>query len=211
VNSNKYKSAWLSAHYRSSVWMMVAAVLLVSNLLLSIFVLHADTSEKTIIVPPSLNKPFWIRGTQLSPDYIEQMAAYFSQLLLTYHPQNARSQFESVLRYTDPHTYNAMKAKLYADAQRITRNEISSVFYPMGIHISNTLATINGELVGMIGQQVVSRKQKYYGIQFDYRNGSLFVESFNELIPDGSGKNFTKVEAENESLVDPASVNSEVR
>lgn len=191
----KYKSSLKNANYRAWVWMLFAGGLLFSNVLLAIFVIKADTSEKTIITPPVIDQPFWVQGDEVSKEYIEQMARYFSQLLLTYHKANAARQFESVLQFADPTVYNQMKARLLAESERISRNDLGSVFYLMGIHIKKHTAIVNGELVGMIGQQVVSRKQKYYEISFNYRNGNLYVDRFSEVKKDYSGKNYVEVEA----------------
>lgn len=181
MNKDKYLSALVSANYKTAVWMLMSGALLVTNLILCLFLFTADLTEKTIVVPPDLVKPFSIHKNQISPSYIEQMTHYLSQLLLTYHDDNITAQLDSVLRHADPAAYAHLKAEFHAQAERVSRHQIGSVFYPMGIHIAKLTATINGELVSMIGQKIVSRKQKYYQFQYDYRNGSFYLVKFQEL------------------------------
>jgi len=186
VDKQKYSSTVINANYKASLWMGVAGVLLLSNLMLAGFVVTADTSEKTIVVPPQVDTPFSVQGNEVSPAYIEQMARYFSQLLLTYHKQNAQAQFDTVLHYTDPSVYSAMKTRFAVDYDRISRNDISSVFYLMGIHIKKDVAVITGELNGFIGSHLVSKRQKTYKGRFKY-NGKLTITGFNELEKDSVG------------------------
>ena len=186
MDKQKYSSTVINANYKASLWMGVAGVLLLSNLMLAGFVVTADTSEKTIVVPPQVDTPFSVQGNEVSPAYSEQMARYFSQLLLTYHKQNAQSQFDTVLHYTDPSVYSAMKTRFAVDYDRISRNDISSVFYLMGIHIKKDVAVITGELNGFIGSHLVSKRQKTYELRFKY-NGKLTITGFNELEKDSVG------------------------
>ena len=186
MDKRKYTSTVINANYKASLWMSLSALLLVSNVMLSGFVLTADTAEKTIVVPPRLDKPFSVQGNDISPDYIEQMARYFSQLLLTYHKHNAKAQFDTVLHYTDPSVYSEMKTRFALDHDRISRNDISSVFYLMGLHIKKNVAIISGELNGFVGSHLVSTKQKTYALHFHYDN-QLRLTGFNALQQDSSG------------------------
>lgn len=180
MDKQKYASAYINANYKSSLWMGVAGILLASNVMLASFVMTANTSEKTILMPPELEKPFFIHGNEVSPAYIEQMAKFFSQQLLTYHKKNAKYQFDSVLRHTDPSVYSEMKTRFMVDIDRISRNDISSVFYLMGIHIKKNVAILTGEQNGFIGSHLVSKKQKVYELRFNY-NGKLSITGFNEV------------------------------
>ena len=214
MDKQKYASTVISAHYRASFWMFISVALLISNVLLSGFVFTADTSEKTIIVPPELEKSFFVRGNEVSPEYIEQMAKYFSQLLLTYHKQNAQSQFNTILRHTNPAVYGEMNTRFLMDVDRISRNDISSVFYLMGIHIKKNAAVLVGEQLGMVGSQVVSKNKKSYKIDFDYDGGKLTIVGFNEVIKNSSGS-YDVIKQEEKMMIDtPVSsekINTEVK
>lgn len=188
VKKETYKSFLKDALDSAFSWKMAAASMMLSNLLLAYFVVTADTSEKTVITPATIEKTFWVKGDEVSPEYIEQMAKHFSALLLTYHVKNADYRFDEVLRYTHPSFYQSFKSRLGIDAERIKRNELGSVFHQMGIQIKKDRAIINGQLIGMIGQQVVSQRQKYYEIKFNYESGSLYVAGFTELEKSESGE-----------------------
>lgn len=200
MDKRKYTSTVINANYKASLWMGISVVLLVSNVMLAGFVLTADTSEKTIVVPPQLDRPFSVRGNDVGPEYIEQMARYFSQLLLTYHKHNVQAQFDTVLHYTDPSVYNDMKTRFAVERDRISRNDISSVFYLMGIHIKKHVAMISGELNGFVGSHLVSQKQKTYALHFNYHN-TLTLSGFNELRKDSLGS-YTIVKPDDDVMIE---------
>ena len=195
MNKDKYLSSLVAANYKTAVWMIGSGILLCSNLMLVVFLFGADLTEKTIILPPDVTKPFSIHLDKVSPSYIEQMTRYFSQLLLTYHKANVDTQFDTILRHVHPRAYANLKAALHAKASRVQRHLIGSVFHPMGIHVSKMKATINGELISMIGKKIISRTQNYYEFEYAYRNGSFYLIKFQQLALQ-PGNKLTPVEIE---------------
>lgn len=187
MDKKKYASSIINANYKSNVWMIFSFILLLGDLLLAGYIFKTDTSEKTIVTPPRTTKPFTIKGNKVSPQYIEEMGRYFSQLLLTYHKKNAKSQFNDVLYYVDPSIYSEMETKFSLDVDRISRNDISSVFYLMKIHIKENVAIIEGQLKGFIGSQMINDNLKTYEMKFQY-NGKLMITGWNELKKDSTGK-----------------------
>ncbi|MBF0208379.1 MAG: type IV conjugative transfer system protein TraE [Oligoflexia bacterium] len=176
-----YSSLIENATLNVRTWQRVTACVLISNLILVIYLVSADRSEKTIVVPPGLKEEFWIKGNEVSPLYIEQMAKYFFQLLLTYNKKNVQGQYNDFLHYMRPEKYGAMKAVLMSDVDRITRNELGSAFYPMKSTVSKMRAEVEGEQVGIVGDKVVSRKIKKYFMLFNYQNGNLTIEAYSEV------------------------------
>lgn len=177
----KYKSAVAAANYSSTVWMGIAVFMLLVNSALAYKVLTMDTSEKTIVTPMTLSRPFTVQGDSISDSYYEQMAKYFSNELLTYQKSNARARFEGVLKYVDPLVYNEMRGRFMMEADRIQRANISSVFHPTKLRIKSGTAYITGEQLGMIGESVVSRGEKTYSMGMSYEDSALTITGFNEV------------------------------
>ncbi len=173
-----YNSQLANSNYHKNKWMLSAIAMAISNLLLVVMMVSIDKSEKTIIVPENMQKPFWVQGERFDPIYLEQLSNYFFQLLLTYNKSNAQYQFESLLRHVSFEYFAKLQALLLADVARIGRNEVSSVFYPMGIKIAGLKAVIEGQHLGMVGEQVVQKKMVTYSMQFKYQHGRIMIESF---------------------------------
>jgi conjugal transfer pilus assembly protein TraE len=201
VDKRKYSSAIHNANFKVSFMMLLASGMLVANIGLAYFVVTVDIAEKTIVVPTGFDKSFSIQGDQVSAEYIELMAKYFGQHLLTYHKQNIQSQFDTVLRSTDPSIYGSMKTRFAVDAERISRNDISSVFYLMSIHVNKNVAVLMGEQVVFVGSQLVDKKQKSYEIGFKYDNGKLTLASFNEVKKSAEG-NYELIKPQDELLIE---------
>jgi len=129
-----------------------------------------------------------VRGDEISAAYVEQMGRYFTQLLMTYQKQTARAQFDAVLQYFDPRVYGDVKARLHAEADRIERNDIASVYHITKISIDGKKAMITGEHIGIVGKQIVGRSAKSYTMKFRYADGQLRIAAFSEADPSNVGR-----------------------
>ncbi|MBF0367374.1 MAG: hypothetical protein HQK50_17495 [Oligoflexia bacterium] len=178
-----YNSLVENASFNIKLWQRIAGVLLVSNLLLVIYLVSSDHTEKTVLVPLGLKEAVWVKGKEVSPLYVEQMAQYFFQLLLTYNKQNVLSQYNGFLHYVRPEKYGALKALLMSDVDRIARNDLGSAFYSMKLKVNGMKAEVEGEQVGIVGDKVVSRKMSKYQMEFSYRDGHFSIEAYAEVKP----------------------------
>lgn len=176
-----YNSLIENSSFNVKTWQRISGGLLISNLLLVTFLVFSDRSQKIIVVPPELKGEVWIKGNEVSPMYVEQMANYFFQLLLTYNKQNISEQYQSILHYVTPLKYGDMKSFLLADIDRVKRNELASVFYPMSIKVNGMRAEMEGEHLGIVGEKIITRKLKKYQMVFSYKNGGLKIESYSEI------------------------------
>lgn len=169
-----------------NAWMLVGIALGVSNLLLVFMVMTSQTPEKTIVVPADVSKSFWVQGDKVSPEYLEQMATFFANNLLTYNPENATGQFETVLRYADPRANMELRRAFTAELDDIKSKQRGSVFYIQQTKVKGKQALLFGQKIDMATGVVIGSQLKGYEIKFDYRNGKLFVGSFKE-VPMGAG------------------------
>lgn len=182
MDTRRYQSDLDQARATARQWRRAATIAIVVNLLLSLRVLTLDTREKTIITPPVVTEAFWVKGSQVSPSYLETMARYFAGLALTFSPSSILGQKDVLLRYADPTAHGALDAKLTEDADKVQRQKISEVFYPARTRIrAETLeVALSGDLVTYVGQQQTGVAHTTYVIRFINRDGQLFVASFNE-------------------------------
>lgn len=207
MDKKKYSSTLAQAIWQTNYSRIIALGLLISNMVLAYAIVSADISEKTIVVPPGFDTPFAVKGNDVSPEYIQQMGRYLSQLLLTYQKKNARAQFDTVLRYAHPAVYGDLRTRFRMEVDRIGRNDISSVFHILSIHSRKDKAIIYGELTGFIGGHQVSKREKTYELNFQY-GGTLQITGFNELQKDSVG-GYVRTEQEDDVILDmpAASVN----
>lgn len=186
MREGRYRSLFADTLWRRNLWMAVAAVMAVSNLALTFWLINTDVREKTIVVPPAFEQAFWVHGDEFSPAYLEQMAVFFAGLALTYNPDNVRHQVGQFLRYADPKAYGALAARLEGDAAKIERNRLSSVFYPQEVRLKGRSVALAGQLTTLVGNKQTEQRQATFLFGFDYRAGRLFVSTFTEMQNSGN-------------------------
>lgn|GEM_PF-475665 len=201
MDKQKYASRLKDALHRATIKELSNVLMAAAILLLSYFVVTADTSEKTIITPAVISKPFSVQGNEVSPEYLEQMTDFFAGYLLTFHKQNAQYRFDQVLKYMHPSIYNDMKARFGAEQLRISRNDMSSVFFPMSIYVKKNTVYITGEKIGFIGSQRVSQSQKVYEFKYEYTGSNLWIVGYNEVAKNAIGE-FEVVKPADEVMIE---------
>lgn len=164
-----------------SLWMIVALAMGGSNFLLVIFLFMLQSPEKTIVVPAEVRNSFWVQGDQVSPEYYSEMAEFFVSKMLSYNAANAEGQFAEVLKFMNPVGFNVMQGKMKAQAAEIKSKNMSSAFFQQEIKVIGKKVLGYGELVSMMSGQTIGVQKIGYKIEFDYRNGKLFVNSFEKV------------------------------
>lgn len=193
MNNPKYASQLVNESYTKKFWFFIAVTMIISNLMMSYFVITADTSETVIVVPEKFERKFTVKGDFASAEYVAQMAESHSQSLLTYSPDNVSYQYNEVLKSVAPEVYPYLKNKMSLDVETIKRKSISSVFYKLKSHADGNNVVVTGELKLFIGEIVVSSKIKSF--RFNYRfNHKLYLNSYSEVIVDG--ENIIEVQKE---------------
>lgn len=180
-----YTSALAEAVRRRNLWILVALLLGVSNLLLAGGLLsRLGVAEKTIVTPPEIRKPFSVQGEEVSPEYLEQMAPWFAGLALTYNPDNIDYQIRQFLSYADPRAYGELAARLESDAEKVRRNQMSSVFHAREVRIRGRQVAVTGTLMTLVASKSTGQREATFLIEFNYRSGRLTVRRFLEVQSD---------------------------
>lgn len=183
MKRERYESEKTDAKASRNQWQRMAFGLLVANIVLSIFVITTDTTEKTLVVPPTIERPFWVKGGEVSPEYLEEMARYLSSLVLTVTPKSVGGNVDIFMRYVAPGSYGATKAAMDVGAERLKHNSASTTFYPVEYQTkSKQLQTvISGDFVTMVGKQVVSQARRSWRFTYTFEGGRLWVQEFVEV------------------------------
>ncbi len=139
--------------------------------------------EKIILIPPSIEKSFWVSSKTVSPEYLAEMTAFFANLRFNMTPDNVSIQRETILRYTDPVYYDSLKSQLVQEADKISDQHITMAFFPVNVKVSskNLKAIIDGDLKTFVGDTVLPTKRVSYQVSYRYDSGRLLVKSFEEV------------------------------
>lgn len=157
--------------------LLLAGVLSLSNVLLVGALICK--SERTILVPPYINKTLWVEGKEVSQEYLEEMGAYLSKLLLDISPSSFSYNHETLLRYAVPEAYGSLKSQLIKDGEHYIQLQLSTHFKPLEV-IANPKSLevhVKGLLTSFMAGKHIRDSQESLLLQFTQRGGGLLLES----------------------------------
>lgn len=136
-------------------------------------------SNRVVVVPPIVEKSFWIDGNHVSPSYIEQFGVFIADLLLTKSMQSFSTKRNIVLRHTDPIFTDQLRKKLYEEEALLKKQNASYVFHPKSVKVNPDEMSfiIGGERLIYINGNATSNKKENYKLQFSSSGGRLLLSS----------------------------------
>jgi len=141
-------------------------------------------SERTILVPPSIDKTFWVTKDKASGEYLEQMAGFITWLMLDVSPGTVDWKRDQLLKYVPPAQYQSMKTKMDLEADRLRRNNASTSFLVQQFTADekDQSVLITGRLRRQInGADVGEPETRSYLAQFQYTGGRVHIQTFKEI------------------------------
>lgn len=116
----------------------IAVIILTVGIIALTATLFKVVDEKVVVVlPPKVDKEFWVSGDTLSPAYLEQVGTFVADRFLSNNPYNVDHSFSMILPFLTDKTKVAKKIKKKLDEQAslIKKEDIAQVFYPMEFKI----------------------------------------------------------------------------
>jgi conjugal transfer pilus assembly protein TraE len=184
VRRVRYESEKVDALSGLLWWRGVAVAMVVSNLFLGSLLMMSDTTEKTIVTPPIIEKSFWIKGSEVSPEYLEEITRFLSTLVLNSTPKSIDGNIEMFLRYVDPLVYGDLRAIMGAKADKVKKLDMSTAFYPVKMSTkSETEKTVvvEGDFVTIVGSKQVNKERRSWRFAYAFNGGRLWVKEYFEV------------------------------
>jgi conjugal transfer pilus assembly protein TraE len=141
-------------------------------------------AERTVIVPPSIDKSFWVSKDRASREYLEQMAGYVSWLMLDVTPTTVDWKRNVLLNWVAPDQHAAMKTKMDVEADRLRSNNASTSFLIQQLTADekDQSVLVTGRLRRQInGTDVAEPETRSYLAQFQYTGGRVHIQTFKEI------------------------------
>lgn len=161
---------------QKSIYLIFAFVMLLLNVSLVTAMLIRE--DKVIIVPPEINKTFWVTKSSTSREYIEEMSVFLAYLMLDQTPSSVAHKREMILKYVSSEYYNALFQKLTHQEEYISANDISTKFSLQEIKVKENASTITGELSHYVADKMIEKAQVTYKLTFEYSGYRLLLSSF---------------------------------
>jgi len=163
----------------------IVAVQSLSLLVALVVIVSLIGSERTIIVPPTIDRSFWVTKDKASKEYLEQMAGYVAWLYLDVSPASIDWKRNALLNWVSPGQFGAMKTRMDLEADRLRNNNASSFFLPQQLTADekHQSVVVTGRLRRQInGADVGEPETRSYLAQFQYVGGRVHIETFKEVV-----------------------------
>ena len=165
-------------YIQRSMLLLIAGVLLVSNLLLSIFTI---SKKEKIIIVPALTEEASITGEDgFSESYIEKMTIFFIELLLDLTPDNIKYKSQILLKHAESGSYHTLVRHYKEEEDRYRKYRLATKFDITGMRIldSGNKVEIEGVLSSRFGEDSMKQKQVKYEVKYKKGVGRLLLEGF---------------------------------
>jgi conjugal transfer pilus assembly protein TraE len=159
-----------------SVWM--GAIILVQ----AVVTVRLIGSEKTVLVPPEIQRGFWVSGDAVSKEYLEEMAYWYAGLALNVTPIASDYQNNLFLKFAVPSEYGRLQAEMGARAEFLKKNNTATQFTVRNITTDdkNLQVALSGTLYTWTSDKKAGERNATYMVGFKFMNGKLYVSDFKE-------------------------------
>ncbi|WP_428422674.1 type IV conjugative transfer system protein TraE [Methylibium sp.] len=148
-----------------------------------VVILNLLGSVRTLVVPPSINKSFWVERDKVSSEYLEQMGSFIAWLVLDVTPASIDWKKDILLGYVEPEQHGALKTRQELEAARLKRINASTVFMPQQLVPSEDAqnVVVRGRLRTLVNGLETANDLKAYLVEFSYAGGRMHLKTFKEI------------------------------
>lgn len=141
--------------------------------------------QRTIVVPPTIDKTFWVTRDQASSAYLEQMGSFIAWLILDVSPATIDWKKSVLLDYVAPADHGTLQTRQDLEAARLQRMNATTSFLPQQLVANEAEQTvvIRGRLRTHVNGTETTTATKAYLAAFAYTGGRLHLTTFRELPP----------------------------
>jgi len=151
-----------------------------------VVILKIAGTERTVVVPPVIDKSFWVTSERASKDYLNQMAAYVAYLILDVDPATIDWKKDALLNWVQPSEHGAMKSRQEFEADRLRKMNGATFFRPQQLvpNEEKQSVVVQGRLRTTVNGQETNNETKSYLVEFDYSGGRAHLKTFKEIVRD---------------------------
>jgi conjugal transfer pilus assembly protein TraE len=168
---------------RNRALAIAVGLLAACHLLGLAIVLNLVGTVRTVVVPPSINKSFWVTRDKASGEYLEQMGSFIAWLVLDVSPSSIDWKRDILLGYVEPDQHGALKTRQELEASRLKRINASTAFAPQQLVFSEDTQSVvvRGRLRTLVNGTETANDLKAYLVEFSYAGGRVHLKTFKEV------------------------------
>lgn len=181
MNPNLVHTHLKVAISQRNIALAVSCVLMSTSLVLSVCLLNKN--ERTIIIPATLNRELEFVDNKMSVSYLEEMTAFFANLLLDLTPQNITYKSKQLLKYVEPSSYHTIEKYFLEEVEKHNKYNLATSFTLLEIKVApETLtAEIRGVLQAKFSETESEQQNVTYKIHYKNSGSRLLITKFMRL------------------------------
>ena len=162
---------------------LTVGALAIGHVVALIVILNLIGTVRTVVVPPSIEKSFWVSRDKASSEYLEQMGSFIAWLVLDVTPSSIDWKKGVLLSYVEPGQYGALKTRQEVEAERLRRINASTLFMPQQLVPSEDAQTVvvRGRLRTLVNGFETANDLKAYLVEFSFNGARMHLKTFKEL------------------------------
>ncbi len=167
--------------FQRNLLLGLTSLLLIIILLQTVLLFFKN--DKIIITPPELKQSYWVQGERFSDNYLEEMAIFFSHLLLDVSDRNCAYNGNVLLRYVEPSQVSNFKLLINDSLKTLTKNSSSTTFSITNCEVfgSDMQVRLHGILHTYVGGKRITSNEASYEMQLMGSVGKLFITGFKPI------------------------------
>jgi conjugal transfer pilus assembly protein TraE len=143
---------------------LTVGLLAAAHVLALVVILNLLGTVRTVVVPPSINKSFWVSRDKASGEYLEQMGAFIAWLVLDVTPASIDWKKDILLGYVEPDQHGELKTR-----QELVPSEDTQT------------VVVRGRLRTLVNGLETANDAKAYEVGFAYSGGRMHLKTFKEV------------------------------
>ncbi|MDP3615358.1 MAG: type IV conjugative transfer system protein TraE [Rubrivivax sp.] len=153
------------------------------HVLALVVILNLLGTVRPVVVPPSINKSFWVTRDKASSEYLEQMGSFIAWLVLDVTPASVDWKKDILLGYVEPEQHGELRTRQDLEAARLKRINASTFFMPQQLVPSEDAQTVvvRGRLRTQVNGLETANDMKAYLVEFSYSGGRMHLKTFKEI------------------------------
>jgi conjugal transfer pilus assembly protein TraE len=162
---------------------LTVGALAIGHVVALIVILNLIGTVRTVVVPPSIDKSFWVSRDRASSEYLEQMGSFIAWLVLDVTPSSIDWKKGVLLGYVEPGQYGALKTRQEVEAERLKRINASTLFMPQQLVASEDAQSVvvRGRLRTLVNGFETGNDLKAYLVEFSFNGARMHLKTFKEL------------------------------
>ena len=162
---------------------LAVGALAIGQMLTLVALLNVLGSERTVVVPPTLNKSFWVTDEKASGAYLEQMGTFIAWLILDVTPATIDWKKDVLLTYVEPAQHGALKSRQEVEAERLKRINATTAFALDQLVPSENgrSVVIRGRLRTLVNGIETANEPKAYLVEFGFAGARMHLKTFQEV------------------------------